>query len=162
MVVGPALALYPVVEAGLIGLIDAVEEQVLARNVPLICPRAIVRRAEEAFGVVALERVERPKGPALGRSAIARLVERDGPPIKARLRLGWAETDEHPPLEQRPRLAAQLGRTPLAARTPPSSASRSNASSSAAVSSHEQIGITERSVGSRAEASRAIDAWVDE
>jgi putative transposase len=69
--------------------------------------KALRKAIRSVFGEVPVQRCVRHKE----RNVMHHLPERDRPPIKARLRRAWAETDYHRALEQLQRLAAELDRT---------------------------------------------------
>jgi putative transposase len=69
--------------------------------------KALRKAIRSVFGEVPVQRCMRHKE----RNVMHHLPERDRPPIKARLRRAWAETDHHRALEQLQRLADELDRT---------------------------------------------------
>jgi putative transposase len=69
--------------------------------------KALRKAVRSVFGDVAVQRCVRHKE----RNVMQHLPERDRPPIKARLRRAWAETDHHRALEQLRRLADELEHT---------------------------------------------------
>jgi putative transposase len=69
--------------------------------------KALRKAVRSVFGEVPVQRCVRHKE----RNVMQHLPERDRPPIKARLRNAWAETDYHRALEQLTRLADELDRT---------------------------------------------------
>jgi len=69
--------------------------------------KALRKAVRSVFGEVPVQRCVRHKE----RNVMQHLPERDRPPIKARLRKAWAETDYHRALEQLRRLADELEHT---------------------------------------------------
>jgi putative transposase len=69
--------------------------------------KALRKAIRSVFGEVPVQRCIRHKE----RNVMHHLPERDRPPIKARLRRAWAETDHHRALEQLTRLADELEHT---------------------------------------------------
>jgi putative transposase len=69
--------------------------------------RALRKAVRSVFGEVPVQRCIRHKE----RNILAHLPERDRPPIKARLRRAWADTDYDRALEQLQRLADELEHT---------------------------------------------------
>ena len=69
--------------------------------------KALRKAVRTVFGEVPVQRCVRHKE----RNVIRHLPERDRPPILARLRRAWAETDYHRALEQLTRLAGELEHT---------------------------------------------------
>jgi transposase-like protein len=69
--------------------------------------KALRKAIRSVFGEVPVQRCIRHKE----RNVMHHLPERDRPPIKARLRRAWAETDYHRALEQLQRLADELDHT---------------------------------------------------
>ena len=69
--------------------------------------KALRKAVRSVFGDVPVQRCVRHKE----RNVMQHLPERDRPPIKARLRKAWAETDYHRALEQLRRLADELEHT---------------------------------------------------
>jgi transposase-like protein len=69
--------------------------------------KALRKAIRTVFGEVPVQRCVRHKE----RNVMHHLPERDRPPIKARLRRAWADTDHHRALEQLQRLASELDHT---------------------------------------------------
>jgi transposase-like protein len=69
--------------------------------------KALRKAVRSVFGEVPVQRCLRHKE----RNVLQHLPERDRPPIKARMRRAWRETDYHRALQQLQALAAELDRT---------------------------------------------------